>query len=147
MYVKPYARQVAPLTADWTLGGPWRESSAHFFVLFAIFGHPGALFRVILDALVDFFSFLLSILRCRCFFFVFGPLRDPPGHQKTMKIMILSSKIKVSLISKKYPFEIAFGILLEHFGHHFRRLCAPWGSFWRFLAVQSAPKIEKRPQK
>ena len=147
MYVKPYAREGAALAARWTLGGPWRKPSAHFFVLFALFGHPGALFRVILDALVEFFSFLLSILRCRCFFFVFGPLRDPPGHQKTMKIIVLSSKIKVSLVSKKYAFEITFGVLLAHFGHHFGRLCAPWGSFWRFLGAQSAPKVQKHAQK
>ena len=143
MYVKPYARQDAALAAAFPPGGPWREPSAYFFVLFALFGHFGALFRVILDALVDFFSFLLSILRCRCFFFVFGPLKDPPGHQKTMKIMILSSKIKVSPISKKSPFETAFGTLLDHFGYHFGRLCAPWGSFWRFLGAPSAPKVEK----
>ena len=143
MYVKPYAQQGAPLTARWTLGGPWRESSAHFFVLFAFRGHPGVLFRIILVALGDVFSFLFSILRFRCFFLLFGPLRDPPGHQKTMKIIVLSSKIKVSLISKKYAFEVAFGTLLDHFGHHFGRLCAPWGSFWHFLGAQSAPKVEK----
>ena len=147
MYVKPYARQGAPLAARWTLGGTLAGAFCVLFHTFALFGHFGALFPIILDALGDVFSFLLSILRCRCFFFVFGPLRDPPGHQKTMKIIVLSSKIKVSLISKKYPFEVAFGTLLDHFGHHFGRLCAPWGSFWRFLGAQSAPKVEKRAQK
>ena len=89
------------LAARWTLGGPWRKPSAHFFVLFALFGYPGVLFRVILDALGDVFSFLFSIWRFTWFFLLFGPLGDPPGHQKTMKIIVLSSKIKVSPISKK----------------------------------------------
>ena len=31
----------------------------------------------------------------------------------------------------------------EHFGHHFGRLCAPWGSFWRPLGSLSGPKVEK----
>ena len=73
----------------------------YFFALFALFGHPGALFRVILDAFGDIFSFLFSISRFSRFFLLFGPLRDPPGHQKTMKIIVLSFKFKVLLISKK----------------------------------------------
>ena len=32
----------------------------------------------------------------------------------------------------------------EHFGHHFGRLCAPWGSFWRPLGSLSGPKVEKK---
>ena len=45
MSLKPYARQVAALTARWTLlGGPWRESSGHFCVLFAHPAHFGARF-------------------------------------------------------------------------------------------------------
>ena len=37
--------------------------------------------------------------------------------------------------------------LREHFGHHFGRLCAPWGSFWRPLGSQSGLKVEKRAKK
>ena len=147
MYVKPYAREGAPPTAASALGGPWREPSAYFFVLFALLGHFGTLFRVILDALVEVFSFLLSILRFSWFFLLFGPLRDPPGHQKTMKIIVLSSKIKVSLISKKCALGTAFGALGAHFGYHFGRFWGPWGSLWRPLGPQSAPKVEKRAKK
>ena len=137
MYVKPYAREVPPLPVP----PPWEDPG----------GGPLATFSYFLRAFSRnfgrfgrFFSFLLSILRCRCFFFVFGPLKDPPGHEKTMKIMILSSKIKVSPISKKSPFETAFGTLLDHFGYHFGRLCAPWGSFWRFMDPQSASQVKKK---
>ena len=143
MYVKPYARQDAALAARWTLGGPWRESSAHFFVLFALFGHPGALFRIILDALGDVFSFLFSIWRFTLFFLLFGPLGDPPGHQKTMKIIVLSSKIKVSPISKKYPFEVAFGTLLEHFVPFW----SPLRSLGLLLALPGRPKRSKSRKK
>ncbi len=64
-----------------------------------------------------------------------------------MKIIVLSSKIKVSLISKKYAFGVAFGALGAHFGHHFGRLCALWDSFWRPLGSQSGPKVEKKAKK
>ena len=70
----------SPLAGTPPLGGPWRESSSNFFVLFALFGHPGTFGRVILDALGDVLSFLFSILRFRLFFLLFEPLRDPPGH-------------------------------------------------------------------
>ena len=81
---------------------------------------------------------------CTSIFLFFGRPGDLPGHQKTMKITVLSFKFNVLLIKKKYPFEIAFACLLDHFGDHFGRLCAPWGSFWRCLASQSASKIAKR---
>ena len=81
---------------------------------------------------------------CTSVFLPFGRPGDPPGHNKTMKINVLSSKFKVLLISKRYPFDVAFGCLLDYFGHHFGRLCAPWGSFWRCLGSQSASKIAKR---
>ena len=147
MYVKPYAREGAPPTAASALGGPWREALWQLFRTFCIFIHPGVLFRVILDALGDVFSFLFSIWRFTCFFLLFGPLGDPPGHQKTMKITVLSSKIKVSLNSKKCALGTAFGALGDHFGYHFGRFWGPWGSLWRPLGPQSAPKVEKRAKK
>ena len=61
--------------------------------------------------------------------------------------MVLSSKIKVSRISKKSVFGVTFGSLGEHFGHHFGRLFAPWGSFGRPLDSQSGAKVEKRVKK
>ena len=88
----------AALAAVWTPGGTLAEALWQLFRTFCILIHPGVLFRVILDALGDVFSFLFSILRFTLFFFIFGPLRGPPGHQKTMKIIVLSSKIKVSPI-------------------------------------------------
>ena len=61
--------------------------------------------------------------------------------------MVLSSKIKVSRISKKSVFGVTFGSLGEHFGHHFGRLFAPWGSFGRPLDSQSGAKVQKRVKK
>ena len=84
---------------------------------------------------------------CTSIFLFFGRPGNPPGHQKTMKIIVLSLKFKVLLISKKYSFEVTFGCLLDYFGHHFGRLCAPWGSFWRCLGSQSASKVAKRYMK
>ena len=147
MYVKPYAPQGAPLAARWTLGGPWREPSAYFFVLFALFGHFGALFRLILDIRDDGFSLFVFTFRFRGIFLRFGRPRDPPGHQKTMKIIVLASKNKVSLNSKKCALGSAFGALGVHFGYHFGRFWGPWGSLWRPLGPQSAPKVEKRAKK
>ena len=138
MHVKPSAQQGAALAARWTLGGPWRKPSAHFFVLFALFGYPGVLFRVILDALGDAFSFLFSILRFRCFFLLYGPPNDPPGHQKTMKIIVLSSKIKVSPKSRKsgsgFDFSSIFGSLWDAFG----RKLEPWNDFCGKNTFQNA---------
>ena len=118
-----------------------------FSLLFCIFCDPGAVFRLILVAGTGFFSFFFSISNFYHFFSFFGRPRDPPGHQKPMIFMVLSSKIKVSRISKKSVFGVTFGSLREHFGHHFGRLCAPWGSFWRPLGSQSGPKVEKRTTK
>ena len=132
---------------------PLRKAPLPLEVIFATFSHfsvfcaPRRAFSCHFGHSGRFFLFFVSIFRFRSIFLRFGRPRDPPGHQKTMKIIVLSSKIKVSPISKKYPFEVAFGTLLDHFGHHFGRLCAPWGSFWRFLGAQSAPKVEKRAQK
>ena len=77
----------------------------------------------------------------------FGRPRDLPGHEKPMIFMILSSKINVSRISTKSTFGITFGPLREHFGHHFGRLCAPWGPFgapWAGKAVQKLSKSRKK---
>ena len=64
-----------------------------------------------------------------------------------MIFIVLSSKIEVSRISKKYVFRVTFGSLREHFGNHFGRLCAPWGSFGRPLDSQSGAKVQKRVKK
>ena len=77
----------------------------------------------------------------------FGRPRDLPRHEKPMIFMILSSKINVSRISTKSTFGITFGPLGEHFGHHFGRLCAPWGYFGRPLDSQSGAKVQKRMKK
>ena len=118
-----------------------------FFALFCIFCDPGAVFRLILAAGTGFFSFFFSISKFYHFFSFFGRPRDPPGHQKPMIFMVLSSKIKVSRISKKSVLGVTFGSLGEHFGHHFGRLFAPWGSFGRPLDSQSGAKVEKRVKK
>ena len=72
-------------TAASALGGPWREALWQLFRTFCIFIHPGVLFRVILDALGDVFSFLFSIWRFTWFFFAFwtsrGPSRTPKNHE------------------------------------------------------------------
>ena len=144
MYVKPYAQQGAAPTAASALGGPWREALWQLFRTFCIFIHPGVLFRVILDALGDVFSFLFSIWRFTWFFLLFGPLGDPPGHQKTMKIIVLSSKIKVSPISKKIPFR-------DRFRHPSGPLWAPFWSPLRslglLLALPGRPKRSKSRKK
>ena len=84
-----------------------------------------------------------------CFLHRFGRPKDLPGHQKPMIFMILSSKINVSRISTKSTFGITFGPLREHFGHHFGRLCAPWGPFgapWAGKAVQKLSKSRKKSE-
>ena len=80
----------------------------------------------------------------------FGRPKDLPGHQKPMIFMILSSKINVSRISTKSTFGVTFGRLREHFGHHFGRLCAPWGPFgapWAGKAVQKLSKSRQKREK
>ena len=57
MYVKPYAVEGPPLPVPSPLGGPWREPSDNFYVLFAIFRHPGVLFHVIWTLWAMFFRF------------------------------------------------------------------------------------------
>ena len=47
------------------------------------------------------------------------------------------------LISKKYAFGVAFGPLGVHFGNHFGRLCAPWGSFGASWAPKALQKSKK----
>ena len=66
-----------------------------------------------------------------------GP-ENPPGHEKTMKIIVLSPKIKVSSLSSKYGIGFAFVTLGLHFGDYFGRLWAPWD--W---ASKALPKNEK----
>ena len=106
--------------------------------------HLGALFRFILGIRDDVFSLFVFIFRFRGIFLRFGRPRDPPGHHNTMKIIVPSSEIKVSRISKNYAFWVAFGALGVYFGHHFGRFWNPWGSLWRPLGPQSVPKVEKR---
>ena len=62
------------------------------------------------------------------FFCALGYSRDPSGPQKTIKIVVLSSKFKVSLISKKFASGITFEAVWAHFWAHF-------GHFWLILAT------------
>ena len=55
-------REGAPLAARWTLGGTLAGAFCVLFHTFAFFAHFGALFRVILDALVEvFFVFVVNL--------------------------------------------------------------------------------------
>ena len=108
-----------PLDPGRTLAGAF----CALFRTFCTFWAPWRVFSRNLDALVEVFSFLLSILRFSWFFLLFGPLRDPPGHQKTMKIIVLSLKINVSLISKNVVPGTTFGAIWAHFW-------VPFGRFW-----------------
>ena len=77
----------------------------------------------------------------------FGGGRGPSGRQKTMKIIVLSSKIKVSLISKKHmlsgsllvPLGLTLGTILDAFA----LFGAPFGAPWAPKAVQKSKKNEK----
>ncbi len=105
---------------------------------------------------VNFGAFFLSpvffgpFFLIRCFFFYFcalGCSRDPSGPLKTIKIVVLSSKIKVSLISKKTASGITFGAVWAHFWAHFLHFWPPWGSLGRPWALPWPPKGRQRPKK
>lgn len=73
-------------------------------------------------------------------FLAFWTPRNPPGHQKTMKIIIVSSKLKVLLISKTNtlsrsllaPFWTTLGTILIAFAF----LGHPFGASWSPKALQ-----------
>ena len=69
------------------------------------------------------------------------PLAESDRHEKTMKTIVLSPKIKVSLISRKY----AFGTLLAPLGTTlgtmlvaFALLGDPFGAPWAAEALQKS---------
>ena len=59
-------------------------------------------------------SFLRGVI-LHGFFVVFGCSSDPSGPPKTMKIIVLSTKIKVSPISKNVVFGTTLGAIWAHF--------------------------------
>ena len=91
-------------------------------------------------------SFLRGVIS-HGFFLVFGCSSDPSGPPKTMKIIVLSTKIKVSPISKNVVFGTTLGAIWAHFCAPFGRFWRPWTSLGRPLALPGPPKSRRGPKK
>ena len=75
------------------------------------------------------------------------PLLESNRHKKTMKIIVLSSTIKVSLNSKNIVPGTTFGVIWAHLWVPFGRFWPPWASLGRPWAPTGAPKSRHGPKK
>ena len=120
-----------------TLGGAFRAVLRICCSLGAFFSTRCASPRV-------FFVVFLPDADFASFFLPFGRSGDPSGHQKTMKITVLSSIFKGSPNPRKCPSETTLESHWDHFWHHFGRRWAPWGALGSPFEVPRLPKSAKK---
>ena len=117
------------------------------FRTFCVFWAPWRVFLHNFELFGQFFACFSPISIFLCFFWLLGGPRDPPRHQKTIKIVVLSSIFKVSLNWKKVASGITLGSFWGHFWLHFGSLWGPGGALGRHLGGPRAPKVGKRREK